>query len=148
LSWSGSSCYGRRESSDATFLNIRALVLTMENGPENGVPQPPVQKPILASPNDLDWLLRPKPALLLLALKSEGEWNISSLSRKSSMSYVHAIGLLKRLEELGFVLTESKGNRRLVRLTDSGSAFASALEELLAKAGERKVLTCTLGDTK
>ena len=103
------------------------------------VPVMQPQQPALLSPKPLEWLIRSKPSALLLALKSGGEQHISNLAKKSSMSYVHALEILKVLEEKGIVTSESRGNKRFVKLTDAGLAFVSALEELVKKAPAKKV---------
>ncbi len=100
--------------------------------------QAPVpQKPVSAA--ELGWLLRPKPAALLLILKAGGDAHVSLLAKKSSMSYVHTVGVLKTLQENGIITTEARGNKRIARLTEAGVAFVSALEELAKKAPSRKV---------
>ena len=91
------------------------------------------------SPQPLEWLIRPKPSALLLILKSVGEQHVSALAKKSSMSYVHALGMLKKLEEKGLVTTELKGNKRIVKLTEPGVSFVSSLEDLIKKAPVKRV---------
>jgi len=90
------------------------------------------------SPQPLEWLIRPKPSALLLILKSGGDQHISTLAKKSSMSYVHALGMLKKLEEKGLVTTELKGNKRIVKLTEPGISFVLSLEELIKKAPAKR----------
>ena len=99
---------------------------------------PATPPPAQALPYALDWLVRQKPYLLISSLRQGGEQNISALAKKSSMSYVHAIEMLKMLEEKGVITTEMRGNRRMVKLTESGLAFASALEELVKKVPQKK----------
>jgi len=111
------------------------------------IPQPsPTTTPVSPVPSapslqtqfSLDWLVRQKPYMLLSALRSGGEQNISNLAKKSGMSYVHAIEMLKMLEERGILTTELKGNKRMIRLTEGGTAFVFALEELVKKAPQKK----------
>jgi predicted transcriptional regulator len=71
-------------------------------------------------------------------LKSGGDQHISTLAKKSSMSYVHALGMLKKLEEKGLVTTELKGNKRIVKLTEPGISFVLSLEELIKKAPAKR----------
>jgi len=101
-------------------------------------PTPPAQAPPTQAQFNLDWLLRRKPYLLLSSLKTAGDHNISSLAKKSGMSYVHAIELMKLLESKGIVATELKGNKRIVKLTEGGAAVASVLDELVKKTPQNK----------
>ncbi len=99
---------------------------------------PPSQPIPQQAPFALDWLIRQKPCLLIISLRSGGEQNISNLAKKSGMSYVHAIELMKLLEGKGIITTELRGNKRMARLTEGGAAFASALEELVKKTPTKK----------
>jgi predicted transcriptional regulator len=103
--------------------------------PVSPATQAPPQIP--QAPFTLDWLIRQKPYLLISSLRIGGEQNMSSLAKKSQMSYVHAIEMLKTLEENGIVLSELKGHKRMVKLTEPGMQFALALEELVKKNPKR-----------
>ncbi|MFH1448505.1 MAG: hypothetical protein ABIG39_06585 [Candidatus Micrarchaeota archaeon] len=89
-------------------------------------------------PSSLEWLIRRKPATLLMLLKQDKEQHISELSDKSKMSYVHTIKILGIVEREGIVQTETKGNRRIVVLTDCGKRFVAALEMLISSLSLEK----------
>lgn len=93
-----------------------------------------------AAPAGMDWLVRPKPLALMMLLKeSDKEHNVSTISKRAGISYVHTIEILRKLEHEGIVQTETAGNKRMVRLTDKGSRIVSALEELMKTAHIDKV---------
>jgi predicted transcriptional regulator len=99
----------------------------------------PVPVPaLLVSTQQIEWLVRAKPAALILLLKNSGEQNMSSLAKNSSLSYVHTIQVVKNLQEKGLATAEAKGNRKIVRLTDAGIVFASALEDLAKKVPQKR----------
>ncbi len=80
----------------------------------------------------LEWLIRPKPAFFILLIKnSRMELSITDLSKSSDMSYVHAMDLIKKIEAENYIETESKGNRRMVRLTKKGETMATYLEDMI-----------------
>ena len=77
---------------------------------------------------------RPKPCKILILLRDEKTpWHLSKLATQSSSTYVYATKLLTNLEKLGIVSLESKGKKRLVRLTEKGSEIAKLLEDLASK---------------
>jgi len=80
------------------------------------------------------FLLKGKPAAVLLALKDSGSsWYPSKLAQVSGASYVYVTTWLTKLEAAGWVKFERKGRQKAVTLTEKGMAVAQALEELVRK---------------
>ncbi len=74
---------------------------------------------------------RPKPCSILVTLKDkESSWHLSRLAKSTNTTYVYVTRLASQLEEQGIVLIESKGKKRVVRLTEKGLRIANAIEEL------------------
>ncbi|MEW6723065.1 MAG: hypothetical protein AB1324_07415 [Candidatus Micrarchaeota archaeon] len=74
---------------------------------------------------------RPKPCSVLTTLRdAETQWHLSKLAKSSDTTYVYVTKLVASLEKAGFVTVESKGKKRIVRLTDKGMKAAKAIDEL------------------
>lgn len=74
---------------------------------------------------------RPKPCKMLITLKdSTNSWYLSKLAKATDTTYVYITKLVNRLEMDGILVTESKGKKRIVRLTEKGMQIANAIEEL------------------
>lgn len=77
---------------------------------------------------------RPKPCKILILLRDEKtSWHISKLAKNSDSTYVYATQLLTNLEKLGLVSLESKGKKRVAKLTEKGADVAKLLEDLAIK---------------
>ena len=77
---------------------------------------------------------RPKPCKILILLRDEKTaWHISKLAKNSDSTYVYATQLLTNLEKLGLVSLESKGKKRVAKLTEKGADVAKLLEDLAIK---------------
>lgn len=72
-----------------------------------------------------------KPVSLLVLLLHDKVWNVSSLARESNQSYVYAVEVVKIFEEEGIVNSNSKGKRRIIKLTEKGEKIAKVLNEVL-----------------
>jgi len=84
----------------------------------------------------LQMFLRPKPCAMMRMLRdSDGNWHISKLARGSGATFVYTSRLMARLQEKGLVTMESKGKRKIVRLTEEGIKVANAIEELANTLG-------------
>ncbi|VVC04801.1 Uncharacterised protein [Candidatus Burarchaeum australiense] len=88
---------------------------------------------------DSAFLLKEKPARLLLALRSpETQNTVSGLARACSMSFVHASNLVAVFVSEGLVEVVRSGREKRVKLTENGVGVASALEALMAKLNVKK----------
>jgi predicted transcriptional regulator len=77
---------------------------------------------------------RPKPCRIMMLLRdTEGAWHLSKLAKSSDTSYVYVTHLVSKLEAGGLVLVESKGKKRVVKLTEKGLAVANIIHELMGK---------------
>ncbi|MBI5222923.1 hypothetical protein HY990_00720 [Candidatus Micrarchaeota archaeon] len=82
----------------------------------------------------LETFMRPKPSKVLILLRdTDSNWHLSKLAKNSGSTYVYVKGLIEKLEKAGLVTTESKGKKRLVKLTQVGTAVAATMFELTAK---------------
>lgn len=87
-----------------------------------------------AAPSLKQFLLKGKPAAVLLALKDTSiSYYPSKLAQISGASYVYVTTWLTKLEAAGWVKFERKGRQKAVVLTEKGMAAAQALEELVRK---------------
>ena len=88
----------------------------------------------------LEFLLREKPARLLLALRTatSAGTNVSALAKASGMSLVHASNLIAALSKEGLLEAQRTGREKRVKLTPLGAEVASALDLLLAKLTTKK----------
>jgi predicted transcriptional regulator len=77
---------------------------------------------------------RPKPCRILMLLRdTEGAWHLSKLAKSSDTSYVYVTHLITELEKGGIVQIESKGKKRVVKLTEKGLGVANIMHELMSK---------------
>ena len=77
---------------------------------------------------------RPKPCRIILLLRdTESAWHLSKLAKSSDTSYVYVTHLISDLEKGGLVAIESKGKKRVVKLTEKGLAVANIIRELMEK---------------
>jgi predicted transcriptional regulator len=70
---------------------------------------------------------------MILLRDTEGSWHLSKLAKSSDASYVYVTHLVSELEKGGLVQIESKGKKRIVKLTEKGLAVANIIHELEAK---------------
>ena len=74
---------------------------------------------------------RPKPCKILTILKnSETIWHLSKIAKETGTTYVYVTKLMTKLESFGLVLIESKGKKRVVRLTEKGMEISKLIDEL------------------
>jgi len=83
-------------------------------------------------------LLKKKPVKVVLLLREEGEWYLSELARRSGVTYVYIVYLVKEFAKYGLVKADRKGKKMIVKLTDEGAQIASVLEELNRKLSARQ----------
>lgn len=77
---------------------------------------------------------RPKPCKILTTLKdTENIWYLSKLAKATETTFVYVTKLTNRLEMEGIVKTESKGKKRVIKLTEKGMQIANAIEELYSR---------------
>ncbi|MEM2265423.1 MAG: winged helix-turn-helix domain-containing protein [Candidatus Hadarchaeales archaeon] len=75
------------------------------------------------------FLVQEKPTEILLALRT-GETYPSAIAKKVETTFAHAFNILSKLERMGLIISEEKGRKRLVRLTERGEELAILLEKL------------------
>ncbi len=82
----------------------------------------------------LQLFARPKPCRIMTLLRdSENAWHLSKLAKSSDTSYVYVTHLVSELQKGGLVTIESKGKKRIVKLTEKGLAVANIIYELTNK---------------
>jgi len=79
----------------------------------------------------LSLFARPKPCSILTTLKdSESTWHLSKLAKATDTTYVYVTKFVSQLEKENIVTIESKGKKRIVKLTEKGTRIANAIDEL------------------
>lgn len=74
---------------------------------------------------------RVKPCRIMTLLRdSETSWYLSKLAKDSDTTYVYVTKLVTTLVEEGLMSVESKGKKRIVKLTEKGMTVAKAIDEL------------------
>ncbi len=77
---------------------------------------------------------RPKPCKIMMILRDgESTWHLSKIAKSSDTSYVYVTHLMTELQNLGLIILEAKGKKKVVKLTDRGMAIANAINELKTK---------------
>ncbi len=77
-------------------------------------------------------IVRPKPCAVLTTLRdTETNWHLSKIAKASDTTYVYVTKLIYKMEEEGIVMVESKGKKRIVRLTEKGKKIADLAHELI-----------------
>lgn len=81
--------------------------------------------------------IREKPSRVLIALKdSDNQWHLSKIAASTGTTYVYVTKFLSDLERKGFVTISSTGKKKVVKLTEKGTAIANLIEELKKKLEE------------
>jgi predicted transcriptional regulator len=62
---------------------------------------------------------------------TETPWHLSKLAKNSDTTYVYVTKLVSRMQKEGLVTIESKGKKRLVKLTEKGMKVANVIAELM-----------------
>lgn len=76
--------------------------------------------------------LRERPSSVLLLLRDTSkEWYISSLARKSGLTYPHTMKILKQYLYLGIIEYGKSGRKKTVKLTEKGKNISSNLNIIL-----------------
>jgi len=76
--------------------------------------------------------VRPKPCKIMTTLRdTETPWHLSKLAKNSDTTYVYVTKLVSRMQKEGLVTIESKGKKRLVKLTEKGMKVANVIAELM-----------------
>ena len=82
----------------------------------------------------MDIVLRTKPANVFLFLKGRESAYLSEIAKETGTTYVYITNFVSSLLEKGYVSVESKGKKKMVRLTEKGREIASHLEEIRRKS--------------
>lgn len=78
--------------------------------------------------------LKEKQAAALILLKDQNSsWHLSKIARQAGSTYVYITKLMSLLEKKGLVAIETKGKKRLVKLTEKGLKLANLLDEARAQ---------------
>ncbi len=67
---------------------------------------------------------------VLLSLE-EGSKYISEVAREINATYAHTFNLVKKMEQLGIVVTEKKGRTKYVKLTPKGMKLAGTMRTFI-----------------
>ena len=82
-----------------------------------------------------DLLVKTKTASILIAIKDPAlNWHLSKIARETKTTYVFVTNMVKHFNENGLVIIETKGNKRVVKLTEKGMKIASLLDQLKDQA--------------
>ncbi len=73
-------------------------------------------------------ILKDKQARILLSLKADQEWYISSLAKATGTTYVHACRFLTACEAIGITRSERHGKIKAIKLTERGAKVAEFIE--------------------
>lgn len=76
--------------------------------------------------------VKDKPSRILLAIR-DNELYLSQIAKQTGTTYVYVTGLVHLLEKKGFVTIESKGKKRIAKLTKEGADVAKIVEEITKK---------------
>jgi predicted transcriptional regulator len=82
--------------------------------------------------------LRPKPAKLLISLKS-GPKYATILSKEVDLTYSHTVKLLDQFRNFNLVDFEKKGRIKIVKLTEEGEDLAHSIENAMIKLSKLKM---------
>jgi predicted transcriptional regulator len=75
--------------------------------------------------------VKKKPCRILCRLKdTETSWYLSKIAKETDTTYVYVTKLVSRLEKEGYLIIESRGKKRIVKLTEKGAHVANAINEL------------------
>ncbi len=78
--------------------------------------------------------LKEKQVAALTVLRDQNAlWHLSKIARQSGTTYVYITKLMTILEKKGLVTLETKGKRRIVKLTEKGLKLAAMLDESKAQ---------------
>ncbi len=76
--------------------------------------------------------LNVKPVKILVSLNDPSTKSYASaISKKVDCTYSHAVRILQRMEDEGRVISEKKGRRKEIQLTEKGEKIAKPLGEAL-----------------
>ncbi len=74
--------------------------------------------------------MKEKQVAALVVLRDQNtSWHLSKIARQSGTTYVYITKLMAILEKKGMVTIETKGKKRLVKLTEKGTKLANLLDE-------------------
>ncbi len=76
--------------------------------------------------------VKDKPSRILLAMR-DSELYLSQIAKQTDTTYVYVTGLVHLLEKKGLVKIESKGKKRVAKLTETGAEVAKLVDEIIKK---------------
>lgn len=75
-----------------------------------------------------------KPVLTLVKLKSRRTENYTrEISTAIDCSYSHTVRIINRLEDADLVVSETKGRKKMLKLTEKGEELAEKAHEFVAE---------------
>ena len=76
-------------------------------------------------------VIRDKPSKVFMALKDPNtQWHLSKIAKSTGTTYMFVTHFISNLQKTGFVALETKGKKRIVKLTEKGEKVANLLEEI------------------
>ncbi|MGV8085127.1 MAG: hypothetical protein ACP5N9_02635 [Candidatus Bilamarchaeum sp.] len=82
----------------------------------------------------IEIFMRPKPCKMMRLLRdTDSSWHLSKLAKNSDCTYVYIKELVGKLEAAGYMFSEQKGKKRIIKLTEKGMKVANIIEELNQK---------------
>jgi len=83
-----------------------------------------------------DVFAKPKPCRVMMTLRDGNSiWHLSKIARDTGTTYVYVTKLVSKLEKAGLLMTEPKGKKKIVKLTEKGLVIANAIGELNSRSG-------------
>ncbi|MFH2105639.1 MAG: hypothetical protein ABII22_00115 [Candidatus Micrarchaeota archaeon] len=78
-----------------------------------------------------DLLVKSKTASILVALKDPNlNWHLSKIARETKTTYVFVTHMVKLFNQGGLVVIETKGKKKLVKLTEKGAKLANLIDQI------------------
>lgn len=81
--------------------------------------------------NIFEVFFRPKPAMILVALRKDLRNRYGSiLAKEVDCTYSHTVKILQEMEKASLVTFEKRGRIKVIKLTDKGQKIAEAIEKI------------------
>ena len=84
----------------------------------------------------MELFIKEKPAKALVFIRRKQDTEdvfVSKVSRRIDTTYAHSCKTVEKLEEQGYIKTQKKGRKKLLKLTEEGERVAENLGELLGE---------------
>lgn len=81
--------------------------------------------------NIFEVFFRPKPAMILVALRKDMRNRYGSiLAKEVDCTYSHTVKILQEMEKASLVTFEKHGRIKVIKLTDKGQKIAEGIEKI------------------